>query len=140
MKRIDLLSTIHDFRKTNLVTKFSNDLGSYDEYKCTKCGLKGRRYGLSEYLTVTDSYSDSKINNCTGEIKKDEYVGRLIKVIRCNAAGGSFLNMTPNSIHRIISPPEGYVNGDRGVWVQGIEEPVKLLYNEFDFLKFRRGN
>lgn len=63
-----------------------------------------------------------------------------IKVIQCRAQGESFKNLTPNSIHVIIDPPEGENNegsgrGMRGVWVMGVGEPVKLLKGEYVFLK-----
>lgn len=66
MKFIDLLLQFpHEFHKVNSVTKTSRK-GMYDEYKCLKCGIEGKRYGISDYLTLPDSVSDKKINECTG--------------------------------------------------------------------------
>ena len=63
---IDLADTIHDFEKTNLVT---NSDGS-DDYKCKKCGLKGKRWGLGSSMKV--SGKKSLIENCAGETRVPE--------------------------------------------------------------------
>ena len=123
------LLTAHAFTKTNLVT-ISKEGRMFDEYKCSICNMIGRRYGFDEHATVADKYPDKLVYNCLGP-KTDIWIGERIKVIQCTAGSGSFANMIPKSIHKIVAPPEGYNNGDRGVWVQGIGEPVKLLSNEF---------
>ena len=41
----------HDFEKTNLVT-IRTRMNCYDTYVCRKCGLKGKRYGLSDFISV----------------------------------------------------------------------------------------
>lgn len=123
MKTLLLNNTEHTFEKQNLTTlKDGSDL-----YKCTKCGLKGKRKGLTEILEIDGRISDKKINSC-GE---HEYVGKNIKITFCTANGSAFSNITPESIHTIINPPIGYKNGDKGVWVQGNGEPVKVLFNEY---------
>lgn len=43
--------------------------------------------------------------------------------------------MFPGTIHTIITPKKGEINGDGGVWVQGTDEPVKAHFDEFIFLK-----
>jgi len=131
MKKAPLDS--HTFRKTNLMT-INKGGRMFDEYECTTCGMKGRRYGVSNYATVANTYSDNLVNNCRLP-KTDNYIGRLIKIQQCNASNPAFANLTNKSMHRIIKPPEGYANGGNGVWVQGIGEPVKVLNNEFIYLK-----
>jgi hypothetical protein len=59
-------------------------------------------------------------------------------ITRCDANGPQFKNIMSRSIHRIVTPPEKYINGDRGVWIQGIREPVKVLNNEFIFVTLER--
>jgi hypothetical protein len=135
MKTINLNSIFHNFNKTNLVTKFNRKGESYDEYKCTKCGMIGKRYGLSEYITVASTYSDNKVRNCTGQPPVDQYVGKMIRISNCTAFGKQFGNLTPVSMHKIVTPPEGYFNGDGGVWVQGVGELVKVLFSEFDIIE-----
>lgn len=102
----------------------------YDILKCEQCGIQGKRFGIDEYVKVLDSTSDKKILNCTGKIK-DQYLGKTIRVDNCQASGKQFSNLTQGSYHEIVTPPSGYHNGDRGIWVQGVGEPVKLLFNEF---------
>lgn len=139
MKQIELLNTPHEFEKINSVTKLSNK-GCYDELKCKKCGMKGRRYGISDFVTLIKNYSPNLIAHCTGKglsPKADPFIGKFIRIIQCEAVGTQFQNLAPNSIHKIIKPPQNYLNGDRGVWVMGLKEPVKVLFNEFKYAMIR---
>ena len=54
---------IHYFTKKNAATQ-EDKRGAYDLYKCDRCGLTGKRYGLSDYVTTTAKI----INKC----KKDD--------------------------------------------------------------------
>jgi len=45
----DATSPRHDWKKTNLVTIVEKYM-SYDTYVCTRCGAKGKRYGLDDYI------------------------------------------------------------------------------------------
>lgn len=63
-------------------------------------------------------------------MKKTKY----IKVLHCNAFSPEFVNITPGSVHEIVSPPEGY-DKKRGEWVMGVTEPVLLLFREFEYEK-----
>lgn len=130
MKSVSLNNNLHLFAKTNLVTIIKNK-AAYDEYTCERCGLSGKRYGIDDKVFVNDSCTDLQLHNCNSET--DTYIGKTIKIINCEAMGSSFANCTPDSIHRVIKPIEGHFNGDRGVWVQGKGEPVKILFSEFIF-------
>jgi len=44
----DVETCEHEWNKTNIFTM----PGGYDNYECQRCGLKGRRYGVSEYVTT----------------------------------------------------------------------------------------
>lgn len=57
-----------------------------------------------------------------------------IKITFCNAQGGQFANLTPGSEHEVIDPPKGHKNDNRGVWVMGVGEPVKVLKREYEVL------
>ena len=128
----DLLSNpFHNFNKKNLVGQIDS-LGVYDLYVCSKCGMKGKRRNFGNALDLSNKYSDEKIKFCMeGHPTTDEYVGTLIKVRFCDANGPAFATMKPGSLHAVITPPDDYINGDRGVWVMGVGEPVKLLNAEF---------
>lgn len=120
---IDRAETNHTFEKQNLVTIIGKK-GTYDIFKCSACGIKGKAYNFTEIQI--DSKSKKKALNCPGSaaVKK-------IKITNCRAVGRQFENLTPGSIHEVIEPPAGYDNS-RGVWVMGVGEPVKVLFGEFE--------
>lgn len=66
---------------------------------------------------------------CEGARK---FAKSYVKVIRCNACGKAFGNLTPGSIHKVVPPPNGEKNS-RGEWVMGVGEPVLLLFGEFSY-------
>ncbi|MBD5231818.1 MAG: hypothetical protein HDS66_06680 [Bacteroidales bacterium] len=115
----------HHWIKTNIVTQGKNKL--HDSYRCELCGITGKSYALGS-ITVPEQYRN-KLNRCPGlkPIKR-------IKVTVCRAVGPQFQNLTPGSVHDVITPPAGE-NSKNGVWVQGVGEPVKLLFGEFEHLK-----
>lgn len=130
MKQVNLRSTVHNFDKQNLVTQKTGGR-MHDVLRCKRCGIQGKRYGLDEYIMVPTNTSDKKIMHCDGK-SEDNFLGKTIRIDNCHANGKQFSNLTKGSYHQIVKPPTGYVNGDRGVWVQGVGEPVKLLFDEFD--------
>ena len=57
----------HDFRKTNLVTIMGSGGRSYDNYKCSKCEVTGRRYGF-EFIIIRDKkFKSKKYDYCEEE-------------------------------------------------------------------------
>lgn len=54
--KIDIVSNGHDFQKQNLMTLQDNK-GSYDLYVCSKCGLQGKRRGLSREIEIRNNSS-----------------------------------------------------------------------------------
>lgn len=54
--KIDILANGHDFQKQNLMTLQDNK-GSYDLYVCSKCGLQGKRRGLSGEIEIRNNSS-----------------------------------------------------------------------------------
>lgn len=115
----------HRWEKQNLVT-LSARRGGCDTYKCCQCGIEGRSYHLGT-IDIPEKFAH-KAKSCPKLVKKGK-----IKVIRCNAVGTQFANLTPNSIHNVIDTPIGE-SSTRGVWVMGVGEPVMLLYGEFNFI------
>ncbi len=129
MKYSNILTSQHDWVKQNLIT-ITTKKGCYDEVTCSYCGMKGKRYGIgSEIIEVPNKYKSEHVHLCPKAPKK-EFKGK-IQITYCTAHGRVFANLTPNSIHEIVTPPVGYKNGHTGVWVMGVGEPVKVLSNEF---------
>ena len=63
---IDTLPKIqHMWEKTNLVTQ-SRGGRLYDTYKCAKCGITGKRFGLSDIVKRDSKYKADKYNYCQG--------------------------------------------------------------------------
>jgi len=53
----------HDWEKTNLIT-INDRNGLYDAYRCCKCGITGKRFGLGRNVTRDGKYSAKKYENC----------------------------------------------------------------------------
>lgn len=126
MKTIAINSTEHDFRKENLVG-VKGKHGIYDKYKCLKCGLIGYSYQLGK-ISFRSSYSDRKINKCKG----NEKPVKKVRVIKCEAVGKMFANLTPGSVHDVVPTPKDQPDNLAGVWVMGVDRPVKLLVREYE--------
>lgn len=123
---LDFLQNGHDWEKMNQVGK-TNRRGIYDEYRCKHCGLKGKSYTLG--LLEIAERDRNKAAMCKGVRK---FAKSYVKVIRCNACGKAFGNLTPGSIHKVVPSPNGEENS-RGEWVMGVGEPVLLLFGEFSY-------
>lgn len=53
-----------------------------------------------------------------------------IQITECKAFGKFFENLTPGSIHEVLTVPEGE-RTEGGVWVMGVGEPVFVLDDEY---------
>lgn len=128
------LPSIHSFEKIS--TKEDSHGEKYDLCRCKKCGLEGRKYDNENCVTILRKYTDKQIHLCDSDLKycADPFVGKHIKITQCNAFGARYNNCKPNTFHTIIEPPFGYRNGDRGVYVKGVCEPVKVFFDEFVFV------
>lgn len=130
MKKLQITHPLHKFAKTNFVTQWDK-IGLYDEWICENCGIKGKKYSLANTLFFPENTPDSLLKNCSGSSEfKDNYVGKSVVISTFTGEGSAFANITPDSVHQIVIPPQGYFNGDNGVWVMGIGEPVKILNRE----------
>jgi hypothetical protein len=56
-------SNEHDWEKQNLVTIIKNEV-LYDIYKCTKCHITGKRFGVSSVIQRDDKYKSKKYEFC----------------------------------------------------------------------------
>ena len=123
---LNLLQNGHDWEKMNHVGK-KNRRGIYDEFRCKHCGLKGKSYTLG--LLEIAERDRKKAAMCKGARKLAK---SYVKVIRCEACGKAFANLTPGSIHKVVPSPDGE-KSSRGEWVMGVGEPVLLLFGEFSY-------
>lgn len=71
-------------------------------------------------------------------MKQHEAIGKQIEIEFCNAVGPEFENLTPGSKHVIIDAPADQKphndNGKTGYWVNGVTEPVLVLFQEMTWL------
>ena len=131
MYRIEPKETNHDFEKQNLVTKRGTK-GGYDVMKCKHCGMTGRRYNLVQ-IEISGNYSKDNVFECKKAPKKQN--SKTIKIIQKPTIFNlAFNDCTVGSIHEIIETPKGEKEDWRGVWIQGIGEPIKILNYEFEYL------
>lgn len=120
----------HHWEKKNLVT-VSSKKSSYDIMVCRGCGLVGKRTSLS-HLEIDGRTSLNRIDNCKG-YKREEQTNKQIRIKFCDAVGERFSNLTRGSVHRVIPTPKGE-HSNNGVWVMGVGEPVKVLFEEFEYV------
>lgn len=126
MESISLKEGNHDFHKTNLVTQRSK-IGTFDTYKCSHCGLEGKRYGLSEMLTVR------KAKVCTNKLvaPQSENLGQ-VRITKVQSPGFGLEDL---SVHDRVPCPKEYLNKYADdVWVMSPtrKEPVRLISSEYE--------
>jgi hypothetical protein len=61
---ISLNDPAHDFDKKNLMTQTGRGGRMFDTWYCTKCGIEGKRYGVSERLEVSKAASRNGKDEC----------------------------------------------------------------------------
>lgn len=54
----------HDWEKTNFVTVLKRGGGHHDTYKCSKCGITGKRHGLSDVIERDYRYRHVRFTKC----------------------------------------------------------------------------
>lgn len=59
---IDAQEQEHNWHKTNLVTIMDRN-GSYDAYRCQRCGITAKRFGLGEIIR-DQKYKAEKYRRC----------------------------------------------------------------------------
>jgi len=127
MYHVNVKESQHLFEKKNLVT-ISGRKGGYDEKICKNCGIKGKQYSL-ESIQIPQNY---KIENAFLCPKAEPIKKTLqIKITNCNAVGKVFANLKSGTIHNVVAAPKNETEDAKGVWVEGIGEPVKVLNCEF---------
>lgn len=89
----------HVFKKTNLVTNKDNS----DSYECSKWGIKGKRFGFTEELLISNCKKDL-FYNCDGREQSD-FVSKQV-MIGCNI-GFEFEDL---SVRSTVECPKEYEN------------------------------
>ena len=117
----------HSWEKQNLITVREKGR-PVDKVICKGCGIIGLRARLDQ-VEIDGRHSVEQVDFCRGNKNSQR-----VKITRCTAQGMQFANLTPGSEHDVVNTPKGE-NDKRGVWVMGVGEPVKVLYDEFEFIK-----
>jgi hypothetical protein len=100
----------------------SDHSGTYNKMKCTKCGLIGRREGAPGHeILVSDTFSENRIKNCVRDNFMDKYIGKQIQIHSKMPNTKSYSVAIIYSVHTVIPPPAGFVNGEGGRWIMGGE-------------------
>ena len=125
METISLRDPHHKFGKVNLFTQ-RNKKGSFDEYKCEYCGLKGKRYGIgSEVLQVR------KAKVCTHKAEPVEQVN-LGKALITHDHPSMFGFEKGKEYDRVSCPVEFLEKYSDDIWLYSEErkEAVRMLDHE----------
>lgn len=132
MIKIDL-NGIHVFKKTKDFTQCDRH-ETFDQMKCSNCKMIGRRYNNEPFIFVSDTYSPFRIEQCMRDNFMDKYLGKEIQTI-CKIRGTiEYTSIPIYSVHTIISPPIGFINGEQGYWIMSNKNtPIKLHPDEVVF-------
>lgn len=57
----------HDFEKINLMTLLDDRMNAYDALQCRRCGITGRRYGLTNFVLDRKFRRAKKWLKCPGK-------------------------------------------------------------------------
>lgn len=137
--QIVIMDKPHEFVQTNEEKKETKDGHPFDEYKCVKCGLKGKRYGENSHLNIPGKDKTELIENCTGI--GNPIIPQVIEVTRPNMQliSPRFNNLTLGSVHNVITPPAPHKNSMKGVWVMAKSGVETMLFSgEFKKAKRKR--
>ncbi len=55
----------HNWEKQNYFTKIDRNGCQYDEYKCTRCGITGKRFTLDGNIVPNKQFKAKKYKYCT---------------------------------------------------------------------------
>ena len=132
------LFAFHNFSKSSLVT----EKGGYDYYTCEDCGLKGKRFGVSERIELVRP-NKKKMAHCDGskgsfniEYYEQKMRGRLIIPIGIKVKVVNDVHLFPfdaqnGDIYEVIKTPKGEDKTASGVWVKGKNGSFRILPDEY---------
>ena len=131
------LFAFHNFNKSSLIT----EKGGFDYYTCEDCGLKGKRFGVDDYIELVRP-SKKKMAHCDGSkgsFNIEDYeqkmrgkptsTGKKVKVV-------IDVHLDPfdaknGDIYEIIETPKGEDKTASGVWVNGKNGSFRMLPDEY---------
>ena len=129
------LYNFHNFEKANLVTNYDGT----DTYICKDCGLKGKRFGINDTITLVRP-SKIKLSKCNGKKgifeleEKNHKVKELVKTgIKIEILDDTHLYQFGLKKGQILETLDYSETGLGGVWVESKEftDPVRIL--EFEY-------
>jgi hypothetical protein len=125
------LNGIHDFKKTKDFTQHDR-FETFNQVQCTNCRMIGRRIDREPFVYVSDTYSKERIELCQRDNFIDKYLGKQIQTI-CNIRGTKeYTDIKIYSVHTIVKPPTGFINGEQGIWIMSdSDNPIKLHPDEY---------
>jgi hypothetical protein len=120
---IEISISSHRFVKVNIMT-IVRGRKAYDKYRCMDCGLEGKRYGLSDLISVR------RDKRCSGVAKKHV-------CIMTGSLESSFGLMADKVYPVCTCPEEKKEKYAKDVWVfsEKAGEPVRLLVGEYYFVE-----
>jgi hypothetical protein len=122
----------HAFEKANLVT-ISSKQGSYDLYICAECGLTGKRFGLTDNITILKNHKALAVcsNAPLPEKVMPEGWVRPIKVVVVGAYAIRTFGFEPNKIYDVVDATDSRFVDDVWVYSEVRKEPIRLLADEY---------
>ena len=143
---LSIYDTIHNFKSFKVRDKIHRIKGKYHLYKCTRCGITGRRYYDGKFICIHKQYGQKKFSKCNMEDNEENVIGKYIKIVglihyhrRVESSPrpkAEYKDKTlyVGSIHRILDDSNFNIpNNSRGVWVMGKKEPIRIVNFEFEF-------
>lgn len=109
-------------------------------YECANCKIKATIWTNTEVLETNYAYPFSLTKNCKPETKINMELYKKSSPFWLNhriaikqnfySSKPKYANCTPFSVHRIVEPPEGKLNGIKGMWIMGVGKRVFIKYND----------
>lgn len=130
------LFSFHNFDKTNLVT----NMDGTDSYVCKDCGLKGKRFGVNDFIELTRP-SKMKLSKCNGkkglfEIEEKKNIEAVKNGFNIEIINDEYLldfGLKSGDKLETVEYPKDQEQGLSGVWVMTPEynQPVRITENEY---------
>lgn len=131
MRNVPLDNRLHDWEDLHKTKTISGI--TYAVYVCRNCNMKGFKVNANNrWLDVKTSNPIDLIEFCNHA--EDPYIDKWIITDGCIAEHSEYRKLLKDGVEaKIVEPPYSHKNGKGGVFVMGLNEPVRLLWDEFQF-------